>query len=172
MVDATCEKCRTASGTPHTFHYGKKAGLPPVDQPTTYRSAVVGNMHAAWTEHYEVGGVDTVVVCDHCLAKARRRRAGRMLLRQWIDVPLITVLYILWAVAVVVWIAQGEWTQSVLWLGAGLGVTLVAYTVIYLILETEDFAQHAAMELHQEKLRSKGWDAFWTDREFMGLAPH
>lgn len=172
MNESTCERCQTASGTPHSFHYGKRAGLPISDPPPTYRAVVHGNMHSAWTEHFEVGGLDSVVLCDGCLTRARARRAGRQLLQNWIGVPLVTVLYVLWFAGVVVWAWQGSWSQLALWLGLGVGVTASVYSVLYLMLEREDFAQQTAVELHEDKLRSQGWDAFWTERDFMGLTPH
>jgi hypothetical protein len=51
-------------------------------------------------------------------------------------------------------------------------VTVAVYSVIYLMLEREDFAQQTAVELHEDKLRAEGWDAFWTERDFMGRVPH
>lgn len=172
MNDSVCEKCQTASGTPHTFHYGKKAGLPTDGPPPAYRAVVHGDMHSAWTEHFEVGGMDAVILCDRCLTRARMRRALRRVLHDWIGVPLITVLYVLWAVGVAVWAWQGNWPQTALWFGVGLGVTVAVYSVIYLMLEREDFAQQTAVELHEDKLRAEGWDAFWTERDFMGRVPH
>ncbi len=172
MVDSTCEKCRTAPGTPHAFHYGRKAGIPALGDPPPYRSATIGNMHATWTEHYEIGGVDSAVLCDDCLRKARIRRSARLLTHQWLGVPLVTVLYVLWAVGVATWLWQANWVQLALWAGVGLGATVIAYSVIYLMQENEDFAQRAAVELHADRLHAEGWNAFWTDREFLGLTPH
>ena len=39
-------------------------------------------------------------------------------------------------------------------------------------LRDEDFAQHLAVDLHQEQLRREGWDTFWTDSELPYLTPH
>lgn len=172
MVDSMCEKCQQTPGTAHAFHYGKKARIPVVDEPTVYQSNLVGNMHATWSEHYEMGGVDTAILCADCLRRARARRAARALVRNWLAVPLVTLLYALGALGIVVWVVVGDWTQVALWSVAVVGSAAIAYSVIYLMFETEDFAQQAAFELHEEHLRDEGWDAFWTDREFLGLTPH
>jgi hypothetical protein len=56
-------------------------------------------------------------------------------------------------------------------LAAGLGVTAVVHAVIYVALTREEFAQHTAIDLHEEGLRAQGWDQFWTDKEYAKLAP-
>jgi hypothetical protein len=124
MNDSVCDKCQTASGTPHTFHYGKKAGLPTDGPPPAYRAVVHGDMHSAWTEHFEVGGMDAVILCDRCLTRARMRRALRRVLHDWIGVPLITVLYVLWAVGVAGWGGAGARAQTPRGVGVGRGVTV------------------------------------------------
>ena len=172
MVDSTCEKCQTAGGEVHSFHYGRKAGLPSTDPPPTYRMVVVGNVHSAWTEHYEVGGMEGVALCNRCLMRARMRRAATTLMQQWFTEPLIALLYLLWGVGVVVWVIAGDWAQLAIWLGVGAGVTLAAYSAMYLMLRGEEFAQQIAVELHEEKLRSEGWDTFWTDPAYRVLTPH
>lgn len=171
MNDSTCESCRTTAGMPHSFHYGKLAGMPTTDPPPVYRAAVYGNMHSTWTTHYDVGGVDAVVLCKRCLTRARLRRAARVL-GGWIGEPLVLVLCVLWAAGVVAWAWPGNWAQAAIWFGAGVLAAAAAYAVVYLRLTSEDFAQRTAVELHQQRLRDEGWDAFWTDREFTGLTPH
>ena len=172
MNDSTCEKCGTAPGTSHTFHYGKKAGMPTTEPPPTYRAVIYGNLHSTQAQHFQVGGVDAVALCNRCLTRTRIRRALTLVFRRWIGEPLVTFLYSLWAIGLVIWAWQQIWIELAVWAGVGVGVTVAAYTVIYLRLKTEDFAQHTAVELHAEKLRADGWDAFWTDHDFNVLTPH
>jgi hypothetical protein len=171
MSESTCEKCRTTPGTSHTFHYGKQAGLPVTDPPPVYRRRIYGNMHRTTTEHYEIGGVDAVTLCNRCLTRARMRRAGTML-RHLMGEPLVAFLYLLWVVGVAVWAWRTDWTQLAAWSAFGVLATAIVYLVIYTRLTDEDFAQHTAVELHEDKLRAQGWNAFWTDQDFILLTPH
>jgi hypothetical protein len=172
MGNETCEKCGTAPGTAHPFHYGRKAGLPAAGPLPEYRAAVYGNMHSTWTEHYEVGGIDSVVLCRRCLSRARARTAVGRLVHTWANVPLVIVLYLLWAAGVGTWTWRQDWTPALLWFGVGVVATAVAYGVFYVMLRDDDFAQRTAVELHERRLREQGWDVFWTAREFTSLTPH
>ena len=169
MSTMICERCGTSPGTPHTFHYGRTA---PVDEPegvVYHASAYLSDTGAH--ETFQLGGVEAVTLCEHCLGKARRHHAARML-RTWVRMPLIAAAYAVLVIGVIAWAATGDWGQSAIWLGVGLVVTAIAYVVAYLTIEDEDFAQHTAVDVHAERLREQGWDAFWTDNEFAHLAPH
>jgi hypothetical protein len=170
MSTTTCEQCRSAPGTQHTFHYGRSA--PVVDRPQAmayHASAYPRSMSRGGP--FELGGVEAVSLCDHCLARARARRAGS-LLRRWVGMPLIASGYAVLLVGVLAWAFTSNWAQAAIWLGVGLVATAVAYSVAYVMLENEDFAQHTAVDVHLEKLRAQGWDSFWTDKEFSSLTPH
>jgi hypothetical protein len=173
MSKATCEQCLRADGTPYEFHYGRAR---PVDDPDTapyyHASAYPGAPLAPWTDRYQLGGIETVMLCRRCLARARARRAARVVLREWSREPLVAVGYLAWVVALGVWAWQGDWSSLALGLAIGLAVTAVVYGVTYVILHDDEFARHLAVDLHQEKLRNDGWDTFWTDNELKFLTPH
>jgi hypothetical protein len=173
MSNPTCEQCESTPGTTYAFHYGRRAARTGTGQAGTepvFRATVHGRSPA--TGEYEVGGLEAVILCDGCLTRARARRAGRLVLREWVRTPLIAFAYLVWAVVVGAWAWQGNWTQAAIWLGGGLVLSAAVYAVTYLILESEDFAQHTAVDLHEEKLREQGWDLFWTEKEFGHLTPH
>lgn len=173
MTNTTCEKCQTTEGTPHAFHYGRSTiSDDPATTPIYHASAYPGAPLAPWTDRYQIGGVEAVVLCTRCLARARARRAARVVLHDWMREPLVLVGYLIWLAALAVWAWQGDWSQLALGAAAGLIVTAVVYVITYVILHDEDFAQHLAVDLHQEKLREDGWDAFWTDNELKLLTPH
>jgi uncharacterized membrane protein (DUF485 family) len=156
----SCDHCGSSPAVPHSFRYGRQT----VD---------LDPERSVWASHYEVAGVDTVALCAHCLARARTRRTFRLLLHEWFGVPVVTVAYVLWAVALAVLVWQGDGSTTAWLLAGGLVVTTLVYTAIYLVLQSEDFAQHAAMLEHEQYLRDQGWDTFWTDKEFGTLAaPH
>ena len=170
MTNATCEQCRTAEGTPHAFHYGRSA---PVRDQAVYRaSAYPGSPLTPWTDRYQIGGVETVVLCRRCLTRARVRRAVRVVARDWVREPLVFLGYLALAVALGVWAWQGDWSSFFIGVALALAVTALVFVVTYLILHDEEFAQHVAVDLHQERLRKDGWDSFWTDHELQHLAPH
>ncbi len=170
MSTKTCERCGTAPGTQHTFHYGRAAAVadPPV-APVYHASAYLDP--AGHGTGFHLGGVDAVTLCHRCLARARARRAARVI-RDWAVMPLVAAAYVVLLIGILAWAWAGEWAQAALWLGVGVVATAVAYGLTYLVLRDEDFAQHTAVDLHSEKLRDQGWDAFWTDNEFARLAPH
>ena len=169
MTNTTCEQCRTTEGASHAFHYGRVA---PAGPETVFHASAYPSTQSAWHDRYQIGGIETVVLCNSCLARTRARHAGRVVLREWIRVPLVALGYLAWAVALVLWAWQGAWWELALGAVVGLGITAAVYVVAYRILQDEDFAQHLAVDLHQEQLREQGWDAFWTDNEFAHLAPH
>jgi hypothetical protein len=173
MSNATCEKCLTCEGTPYEFHYGRAR---PVDDPETapyyHASAYPGAPLSPWTDRYQIGGVETVMLCSRCLARARAHRAARLVLREWIREPLVALGYGAWVVALAVWAWQGDWSRFSIGVAVGLVVTAVVYVVTYVILHDDEFAQHLAVDLHQERLRDDGWDRFWTANEFTHLVPH
>ena len=181
MSTMICERCGTTQGTQHTFHYGRTAPVNEhlVDPPEASKEAPQGVVYHASAyltdtgvhETFQLGGVEAVALCAHCLNKARRHRAAR-LLRSWVRMPLVAAGYAVVVVGAIAWVAVGDWTQAAIWLGVGLVVTAIAYVVAYMALEDEDFAQHTAVDVHAERLREQGWDAFWTDNEFAHLAPH
>jgi hypothetical protein len=154
MTSATCEQCRTTEGTPYEFHYGRSAPVP--DR----------------TDRFQIGGVETVTLCPRCLTRARVRRAARVVARDWVREPLVLLGYFALAVALGVWAWQGDWSSFIVGTALALAVTALVFVVTYVVLHDEDFAQHLAVELHQEKLRNEGWDSFWTDNELKLLSPH
>jgi hypothetical protein len=149
MTNATCEQCLRTEGTRYEFRYGRMT-----------------------SDQVLVGGVEEVVLCKQCLVRARLRRAGRVVLHEWFREPLAAVGYAAWAVALAVSAWQGEWAWFLVGVAAGLAVTAIVAGLIYAELRDEDFAQHLAVDLHQEKLRKEGWDSFWTEAEFALRAPH
>ena len=149
MSTMNCEHCGSTSADTHSFHYGKRG---------------TSEMHP------EVAGTDTVALCAQCLARARARRAGMLLMREWIRVPLFGFLYAMWLIGAGVTAWQGNWGTTALVLAGGLAVTGLIYAAIYLVLQ--DFAQHAVMVEHEQRLRDAGWDGFWSDKELMRLTPH
>lgn len=169
MTNATCEQCRTSEGTAHEFHYGRDTTAD--DQTIYHASAYPGAPLSPWTDRYQIGGIEAVVLCDGCLRRARSRRAARVLW-DWVREPIAMLGYLAWVVALAVWAWQGEWSRFGAGIAVGLGVTFVAFATAYTVLRDEDFAQHLAVDLHQEKLRDEGWDTFWTSSEFLHLAPH
>lgn len=169
MSNMTCEQCGTASGAQHTFHYGRTAPDGPMEAPVYHASAYLSP--TAHTEQFQLGGIEAVVLCERCLARARARRAAR-LLRSWIAMPLILAAYAVVVVGAIAWAATGDWAQAAIWFGVAIAVTAAAYGVAYAALRDEDFAQHTAVDIHMEQLREQGWDSFWTDKEFASLTPH
>jgi hypothetical protein len=184
MSTMICERCGTAPGAAHTFHYGRTAPVddrfddPPEATESTaeHPTGTVYHASAYLTETgaheaFQVGGIEAVALCEHCLRKARRHRAARLLL-EWVRMPLVVAGYGALVIGIVAWASAGNWVQAAIWLGVGLVVTAIAYAVAYMALEDEDFAQHTAVDVHAERLREQGWDQFWTDNEFAHLAPH
>lgn len=192
MSTMTCERCGTAPGTQHTFRYGRTAPVderfldrsadPPDDPPEDVECSaeapqgVVYHASAYLTdtgahETFQLGGIEAVALCEHCLNKARRHHAAR-LLRSWARMPLVAAGYAVLVIGAIAWAATGERGQTAIWLGVGVVVTAIAYVVAYMALEDEDFAQHMAVDVHAQRLREQGWDAFWTENEFAHLAPH
>lgn len=184
MSTMICERCGTTPGTEHTFHYGRTTPVPehvdpPADPPDSSAEAPKGVVYHASAyltdtgahETFQLGGMEAVALCEHYLNKARRHRAARLLL-EWGRLPLVVAGYAALVIGVVAWAWTGNWTQSLVWLGVGVVVSAIAYVVAYLALEDEDFAQHAAVDVHAQRLREQGWDVFLTDNEFAHLAPH
>lgn len=185
MSTMICERCGTAPGAEYTFRYGRTAPVdvrfvdPPADPPASSAGAPEGVVYHASAyltdtgahETFQLGGIEAVTLCAHCLRKARRRHAAR-LLRRWVRMPLVEAAYAVLVIGAVAWAATGDWAQAATWLGVGLAVTAIAYTVAYMTIEDEDFAQHTAVDVHAQRLREQGWDAFWTENEFAHLAPH
>lgn len=173
MTNAPCEQCMTTEGAPHAFHYGRTEPADHAGGTAYYHaSAYPGSPLTPWTDRYQIGGVETVVLCERCLARARARRATRIVLREWLREPLVALGYAAWLVALVAWTWQGAWSSLAAGAAVGLGITVLVWAITYVILRDEDFAQHLAVDLHQERLRREGWDAFWTDRELPLLTPH
>lgn len=187
MSTNICERCGTAPGAEYTFHYGRTAPVddrfldPPDDPPEPAESAeephgTVYHASAYLTdtgahETFQLGGVEAVVLCAHCLRKGRRHHAARML-RSWVRMPLVAAAYAVLVIGMIAWAATGDWVQAAVWLGVGVVVTAIAYAVSYMAIEDEDFAEHTAVDVHAQRLREQGWDAFWTENEFAHLAPH
>ena len=157
MSTMNCEHCGSAQAAQHSFHYGRSGST---DTRTT------------WRNRPDVVGTDTVALCAQCLARARARRAGTLLMREWIRIPMFGFAYAMWVLVVGLVAWEGSWGTSGLVLAGGLAVTGLVYLVIYLVLRGEDFAQHAAMLEHEQRLRDDGWDAFWSDKELARLTPH
>jgi uncharacterized membrane protein len=169
MTTMTCEHCGATPAVPHTFHYGKSTGSTDF-QSTPFSTPTSSGVRTTWTTHYQIAGLDTVALCDRCLTRARLRRTGRLLLREWIGVPLIAFFYVVAVICVVGYGWQGDWAQSMQWLGGTAGITALVAAVIWIVLQSEDFAQRAAVQEHEKRLREQGWDAFWTDKEFSKLS--
>lgn len=169
----TCEKCQSAKGSPHVFHYGRSAAAGDAAATEIYHgSAYPAAPLSPWTDRYQVGGIEAVVLCNRCLARARARRAARVLLRDWIRQPLVILGYLALAVALTVWAWRGDWASLIVGSILVVAVTAAVYVATYLILHDEDFAQHLAVDLHHEKLRDDGWDTFSTDNQLPYLSPH
>ena len=162
MSTMKCEHCGSTSAVEHSFHYGR----------TVTADDTSAGVPKTWTSRYSVAGTDAVALCAQCLARARTRRAGSLLLRECVRVPLFGFLYALWLIGVGVAAWQGSWGTSGLILVGGLAFTGLVYLGIYLVLQSEDFAQHAAMLEHEQRLREAGWDTFWSDKDLARLAPH
>ena len=188
MSSMTCERCGTAPGAEYTFHYGRTAPAddrfldrpdePPDQRESTAESPKGTVYHASAYltdtgvhETFQLGGIEAVTLCQHCLRKARRHHAAR-LLRGWVRMPLVAAAYAVLVIGAVAWAVTGDWAQTAIWLGVGLVVSAIAYVVAYMAIEDEDFAQHTAVDVHAQRLREQGWDAFWTENEFAHLAPH
>jgi hypothetical protein len=170
MSTMNCEHCGSTPAAPHSFHYGRTSGTSDVHAAAA--DPRFSGSPTTWRSPYHVEGTDTVALCAQCLARARARHSGKLLLREWVRVPLFGFLYALWAIGVGVAAWQGSWGTSGLVLAGGLAVTGLVYLVIYLVLRGEDFAQHAAMLEHEQRLRDDGWDTFWSDKDLARLTPH
>ena len=189
MSTMICERCGTAPGSEYTFRYGRSAPVderlvkrlddPPDDPPESTADSPQGTVYHASAyltdtgmhETFQLGGLEAVTLCVHCLRKARRHHAARVL-RDWVRMPLVAAGYAVLVIGAIAWAAAGDWTQTAIWLGVGLVVTAIAYAVAYMAIEDEEFAQHTAVDVHAQRLREQGWDAFWTENEFAHLAPH
>lgn len=162
MGTRSCERCRSRAGTPYAFHYGRVAGV----GVGHWRSAGGGAPQRTTAAQVTIGGTDAAYVCHRCLRRARLRRAGKVLLREFTGLPLLWLVYalpVLWAGATM---GRGHWLTSLLWLAVVIGVPVVMLGLIYALMRPQATGEWAAIRLHRAALEEQGWKECWTTSSF------
>ncbi len=160
MDTYSCERCRTRTGTPYAFHYGRLA------DPDHAGNSHVPHRPPSVTAHFTLGGTDAAYLCGRCLRRARIRRASRLLAHQLAGVPLLWLVYAAPVLWVGVSMGRGAWLDAVLWLLVALAVPAGVLIVLAVLQPAESSGEWAAIALHRRELQRRGWDEFWTSREF------